>query len=285
MTASYLNKASGKLVLEYNVAGPKGEKPSYYLYQQEPLRLLFLPLRELGVQGAMLLNLSGGIPGGDHHHIDLCLKEKSSLFLTSQAAERIYGSKNLASALHFSMTVHDHAWGEWFPQETILFNEGRVKRNFAFHLEEKGQLIAADMVVLGRLKRGEAFEKGHFHDTWKVYRNNQLLWVDAFHLKEPFSLQALYHPAGLNHAKAYGTFIYGAYQAEMALRHARQLLESFRLNPQVMKVYASAFQHIIIVRFLAHDPVAMKEAMILFWLHWRQHVGNLPAVRPRFLDF
>jgi urease accessory protein len=195
------NKTRGILKLAYNGPG------RYRLEHQEPLRLFFIPLPEMAIEGAMLLNLSGGIAGGDDHRLNLSIEKGASLFFTSQTAERVYGSDSFLSSLDTALDVHENAWAEWFPQETILFNNARVKRSLSFNVQRGGHLLAGDMVVFGRIHRGENFEKGFFHDTWRVNHAGELLWLDAFLLKEGETFQALNHSAGLQGARAYGTLI------------------------------------------------------------------------------
>jgi urease accessory protein len=273
---SSYNKARGTLKLVYNSRG------RYHLEQREPLRLLFISLPEMASDGAVLLNLSGGVAGGDEHRLILSIDEKSSLFLTSQTAERVYGTDFLPSSLETTINVHENAWVEWFPQETILFKNAHVKRSLFFNIHKGGHLMAGDIVVFGRIHHGEHFDRGFFHDVWRVNRASELLWLDSFLLKERETFHSLHHNAGLRGARAYGTLIYVADNAHNTLLDAQKILNTFKSQDNILKSSITAFQHLLILRFISHNPQDLKHHMFLFWGAWRHHIRQLPQAIPRF---
>jgi urease accessory protein len=82
------------------------------------------------------------------------------------------------------LTLAEHAWLEWLPQETILFDRARLRRRLVLDLAESARLLAADLLVFGRRARGERFRRGLLHDRWEVRSAGRLVWADALCLAE-----------------------------------------------------------------------------------------------------
>src|SRR6185503_14214326 len=47
------------------------------------------------------------------------------------------------------------AWLEWLPQEAILFDGARLRRQTEVNVAPGGQFLGCEMIVFGRLARGE----------------------------------------------------------------------------------------------------------------------------------
>ena len=62
--------------------------------------------------------------------------------------------------------------------ETILFEDSRLERNLNIFLCENAESLAGEIVVLGRLVKGEYIDNVFFKDSISIYRNSKLEWLD-----------------------------------------------------------------------------------------------------------
>jgi urease accessory protein len=166
-------------------------------------------------------------------------------------------------------------WLEWLPQETILFDRGRMWRSTAIDGWSGAMIMAGDILVFGRLAHGEVFQSGFLHDSWKVSWNGRLIWRDALRLDGDVT-PLLDDPAGFAGAVSVGTFVYVADDAVRHLRVARDLLEGCQARCGVTSVNG-----VLVARFLASEPRVLRVAFGDFWAGFRQRVRGLPECLPR----
>ena len=119
---------------------------------------------------AVLINTSGGITGGDTLDWTLHAGSGTQAVVTTQACERIYKSSLF-----------------WLPQETILFDGGRLHRELQVDLARDARFIGLESLVFGREAMGETVARGFFHDRWRIRRDGRLVHADdlRFDLSTP----------------------------------------------------------------------------------------------------
>jgi urease accessory protein len=243
------------------------------LFQKTPLRVL----RPIPAPGeppcAVLANTGGGIVGGDALQVRVRLGTGATALITSQAAEKVYRSAGADATVDVGLELADQAWLEWLPQETILFDQARLRRTLRVDATPQARLMAADMIVFGRRARGERFATGLFRDRWEVRVGGRLVWADALHLTEPGAL--LDAPFAFAGAAALATCIYLAPDAKQRIGLARGLAES----PDV-RSGATNLGPLLIVRWLAADPAPLRRALQRFCARFRHAVAGLPERVP-----
>lgn len=189
------------------------------LAQAAPLRILF-PTPEPGAPlEAALVNVAGGLAGGDALEARITLRAGASALVTTPAAEKIYRSLGDVSCITTRIEVAEGAVLEFLPQEAILFDGALLDRRMEAHVAPGGALLAAESVVLGRIARGEVWRHGHLRDRWRLHQAGRLVWADALAL-EAAAREA---PFGLDGADSLGMILL---LAEDAARHrelAREL--------------------------------------------------------------
>jgi urease accessory protein len=163
------------------VAAPGGARIAH-LFQAAPLRVLFPDADPNEPKQAALVNVAGGLAGGDRLEVALNLGPAARFTVTTPAAEKVYRSLGPVTEISSSLALADHATGEWLPQETILFDGARLARRLDIALAPEARLLAAEMLVLGRAARGERFTGGALRDRWCIRRDGRLLWIDALRL-------------------------------------------------------------------------------------------------------
>lgn len=160
------------------------------LYQAAPLRWLFPDPDPGEPRLGALVNVAGGLAGGDALEIGLRLEAGARFTATTPAAEKVYRSLGPATSVRCAVDVAAAAVLEWLPQEAILFNGARLDRRIDVSLSAESRLLAAEMIVLGRAARGEVFARGAVQDRWRVRRDGRLIWADSTRVEEPAAARA-----------------------------------------------------------------------------------------------
>ena len=130
---------------------------------------------------AILVNTGGGIVGGDRLTLDVALGVDTEVTVTNVAAEKVYGAAETAAATSTIDTRLQIAAGatlDWLPQETILFDGARLDRRFDIEMAADARLVASELLIFGRLARGETAITGTSRDRWRVRRDGRLVFAD-----------------------------------------------------------------------------------------------------------
>jgi len=247
-----------------------------HLYQSDPLRVLFPQVVQDELPVAVLSSTAGGLVGGDRIDISATLDQDARALVTVQAAEKVYRSNGPDSHISVELSAADGCWLEWLPQETILFEQARLRRCTKVNLTSKAQLLAGEMLVFGRLAGGEQFSSGLLRDAWEVRVDGRLCWADALCLDQDIA-KVIESPAGFAGQRACATIIYVAANASDLLDQARGLLgEGSRV-----KMAVTCVGGLLLIRFLSADPLALRQQFGRFWAGFRHLAAGLSAKLPR----
>ncbi len=88
--------------------------------------------------------------------------------VTTQACERIYKSTGDTGRQESVIRVGAGASLFWLPQETILFDGGRLRRGLDVSLEADARFLGLETLVFGREAMGETVASAFFHDRWRI---------------------------------------------------------------------------------------------------------------------
>ncbi|WP_437681970.1 urease accessory protein UreD [Sorangium sp. So ce131] len=224
----------------------------------------------------VFVTTSGGMAGGDVLRVSVEAGRGAAATVTSQAAEKIYPSLGAPCRLSLDLRVEEGAALEWLPQETILFNNARLERRVALDVAPGGSLLALDLVVFGRLARGERFASGALHDAWRVRRGGRLAWADALGLSGDIAAQVA-DPAGFGGATAAGLVLLVADDAAAWVDEARA-----RLARGACRAGATLVGGVLVARALGAEPEHVRRDLtdLVAWL--RAARSGRPARMPRF---
>jgi urease accessory protein len=248
------------------------------LDQRAPLRVLFPEPHDPGVPLAVLVTTSGGLVGGDLLEVAISTGPGAAALVTTQAAEKVYRSQGAACEIRLALDAGPGSWLEWLPNETIVFDAARLRRRTAVSLAADARLLAGEIVVLGRLARGERFTSGTIHDAWEIRRDGRLVWTDAFRLDDDLA-QAQASPAGLAGAGALATIVFAGEAAERLGGPLAALAE--RLANEDLRIGTTRIGAILLARLLAQDPRALRGAFAELWAYLRGEAGSLSPRLPR----
>ena len=267
-------------VAEIGFAHKSGETRLDHLYQCNPLRMLFPTPLKGEIPTAVLTNTAGGLVGGDTMDISVSSGARTRGMAMAQAAEKVYRSAGEDSRINVNLTVHEDAWLEWLPQETIVFDGSRLRRQTTIDIQPGAKILAGEILVFGRIASGEKFSNGLLREVWNVRRQGRLEWTDALHLEDGIE-ETFANPACFNGAKAQDTVVYVDDDPAEFIELARSLLGEV---DEKLRGAATVVNGVLVVRWLAHDPVRLRREFGNFWAGFRKAAADLPDALPRLWD-
>jgi urease accessory protein len=227
---------------------------------------------------AAIVNTGGGLVAGDRLDIAVDIGPGAAALVMAQAAEKVYRSTGATVRIATHITVARDGWLEWLPQETILFADSRLDRRLRIDLAEGARVMAGEIQVFGRLAGGERTRSGRLHDAIEVRQAGRLTWLDALHLDGDYG-PILDSPSGFAGAAATATFVYAGPGAAGLLEAARAVLEATGVRSGTTCVNG-----VLVARWLAKEPRALRGAFGSFWTALRARAAGLPTRMPRLWD-
>ena len=245
------------------------------LFQRSPCKVLLPRIDGHSCREAVFLNTAGGVAGGDRLSFGLTASGDARFTGTTQASERIYRAIDAPGQIEMRIEAADNAALQWLPQETILFDGGRLNRTTQIHVSGSARLIAMDWLILGRAASGETVRCGAFRDDWRVYRDGRLAWADAFRLTG--DIGALVHrPSLLAGHTAIATILYAASNAPANLDRVRAILAGF-----ACKSGATIVNGLMICRFAAKAAAELRQAVTDFLRAFRDGLEGFTSELPK----
>jgi urease accessory protein len=193
------------------------------LHQSGSLKLLFPRSPGPDLQ-AVLVNTAGGVTGGDRFSVAARAARKTTLTLTTQAAERGYKAQQGETAqIRNRLTVESGASLNWLPQETILFQNAALNRRLSVDLGRTARLLCCEALIFGRMAMGERITSAYLRDEIRITRAGAPLFLDSFTLSGDIAAH-LSRPTVAAGARAIASMIYIAPDAEAHLPRVRMIL-------------------------------------------------------------
>jgi urease accessory protein len=173
------NRAVGGITLAVRASG--GVTRRARLREEGPLRVR-CPGPASGELEAVLVNIAGGLAGGDRLMLDMTVEAGALLLVTTAAAEKVYRTLEPAATIAVKLAVGAGASLAWLPQETILFDRARLERAIDIDLAEDARLLLAEAILFGRAGMGEAVDDGFLFDRWRLRREGRLIHAEGMRL-------------------------------------------------------------------------------------------------------
>jgi urease accessory protein len=174
------NRSVGRIAV--SVADDGGRSRRKRVREDGALRMRFPNTAAGEALEAVIVNTAGGMAGGDHFAIDVAVEADARLVVTTAAAEKIYRSLGPDTRIDVTLDVGAGAKLAWLPQETILFDQVRLRRSIDVDLAPGANLLLAEGIVFGRSAMGETLRRGLVFDRWRVRRGGALAFAESLRL-------------------------------------------------------------------------------------------------------
>lgn len=224
----------------------------FRLHQDGSAKVRF-PRMADNIPEAVLINTAGGMTGGDEFGTEVELEAGARATLTTQACERIYRSTGSLVTVTNRIGLHAGARLDWLPQETILFDGGRIYRRLEVDLTRDAELLISESIVFGRAAMSETVRSGTFRDRWRIRRDGKLVFADELCFDGDIASQ-LARPAILAGNAAIATVLLLASECERFLEPVRKIVGDAG--------GASAWNGKLLARIVAPDSLSLRRVLI-----------------------
>jgi len=247
------NRSVGRIALSVAADGRGSRRKR--VHEEGALRVRFPNTAAGGALDAVIINTAGGMTGGDHFAVDIAVEPDARLVVTTAAAEKIYRSLGPDTRIAVKLDVGPSAQLAWLPQETILFDQVRLRRSIDVELGPGANLLLAEGIVFGRSAMGETVRGGRLFDRWRVRRGGALLFAESLRLDGAIAQSlARRAVAGGNIASASVLKVPGDDKAVAAVRAMEKDFAG--------EVGISAWNGIAVARLVASNGAALHRDLI-----------------------
>lgn len=227
------------------------------LFQEGALKTRVLHPTANGELDVVLINTAGGLTGGDQLSVDVTLTERARATLTTPGCERIYRSSGEHARVEQRLRVGRGARLDWLPQETILYDQGRLQRRLDVELDADAEVTLGEAILFGRTAMGEHVKRGHLSDRWTIRRAGRLMFADAIRMVDRFESSTAC-PTTLRSNCAMASIVHVGRDIE-AKRDALRALFS-RVEGAIAGT--SAIHEVLVSRVVAPDGRLLRQCVI-----------------------
>jgi urease accessory protein len=245
------------------------------IFQRSPIRIMVPRVDDGALKEVVFVNIAGGIAGGDRLESDVTALANASIAVTSQAAEKVYRALDEPARIATRLRVSENARLAWLPQETIVFNRARLRRETEIDLSSRAEFLALEWLVLGRAAHGEEVIGGHISDAWCVKKDGRLIWADVFRATDEI-FPHLRRKALLSNCKALATLVYFGPCLDTRLEFLRDVSPSLECL-----CAATSVGGLMIARFAAKMSSALRLALRSVLEQFSQELGPGPFRVPK----
>jgi len=253
------NRATGHIAL--SVAATHGASRRARVHEAGSLRVRCPNGHDKGTLDAVIVNTAGGMTGGDQFALEFDVGAGARLSVTTAAAEKVYRSLGPDTNMGVKLTVGDGAALAWLPQETILFDQVRLRRTIDVELASNAHLLLAEAIVFGRAAMGETVKSGHLFDRWRVRLDGALIFAETLRIEGAIAEQLAQRPAAAGGAAIAGILKIPGDDAAVAAVNAMQ--QNFD-----GEVGASAWNGLALARLVAPNGTALRHDLAAIVTAW-----------------
>tara|TARA_B100000315_G_C14595513_1_gene598855 strand:+ start:4646 stop:5467 length:822 start_codon:yes stop_codon:yes gene_type:complete len=221
-----------------------------------------------------VLTPTGGIVGGDHLNINVRLGPHCKVFLTTQAATKVYKTPGQQSRQSLHCLLEKNSSFEYLPDQTILFTDADYEQSTDVIMASGSTVVLADLFSAGRIARGEQFQFRKFQSEVHIRTTDHSIILDKM-LLQPKD----HAPSEIGSFEDYpytGTIYIGLESSR--LKDSFDLLETFPVAQQSVSGYSKIGQDYGIYRVLTHQAEPLKRAIEQVFSTCRQVGLNEPWV-------
>ncbi len=227
-----------------------------------------------------ILHPPGGVVAGDSLAIQVNVASEAHGLMTTPSAGRVYrtNEQQLTQTQSVNITIENGGFGEWLPQENIVFDRAHAVNRTRLNLAENAQFNSWEITCLGRPASQDDFLQGKLLQRLEVYREDIPLLLERNRFQGGDAL--LKKTWGLNGATAFGTFV-SSCRDEESVRLLRELCARFCGQTGESLAAVTVLPELLVVRALASQGGAVKQLFIEAWRLVRRAQLGIAPVAPR----
>jgi urease accessory protein len=133
-----------------------------------------------------VMSTSPGLLAGDEWNVSLQLAASTSLYLTEQAATKVHSMPiaGTKATTNYNIEIGEEATLEFVTEPLILFADAALQQNINIKIHPTGRLCLSEIILPGRLARGEYYQFHHYLSRLQVMSMSGELWFnDAMYLE------------------------------------------------------------------------------------------------------
>ncbi len=230
-----------------------------------------------GTAFVYLLNPSGGILQGDVLETDVIVEAEARGFITTPSANKFYKMDEGHATLTNRIRVEKDAVLEYMPEYNIPFAQSSVSQQTEFDLDLGATLLAFDMIVPGRIEKGELFQYDRYTSKISIRVDGHLLAHEVAKI-----LPKEKDPQGIGVLE--GHIIYGTaflYQQNLDPELKASLGEIFLNQPEVTGGVTFLNESLAVVKFLGNHIHDCQGLIQEIWRVARMSMLGKDVVRMR----
>ena len=247
------NRAVGRVAFTV-AAGPGGSRRGR-VQESGSLRVRFPNGNSKTALEAVIVNTAGGMTGGDRFDIDIKVGAGARLTVTTAAAEKIYRSLGPDTDIGIKFDVGPGGALAWLPQETIVFDQSRLRRSIDIELARDANLLLAEATVFGRSAMGETVVQGHVFDRWRLRVDSALVFAETLRLDADIAQRLAQRAIASGGVAVASVIKYPGDDSDAAA--VRAIQDRF-----AGEVGISAWNGLVVVRLVATDGAALRRDLV-----------------------
>jgi urease accessory protein len=126
---------------------------------------------------------TGGVAQGDRRAVDIAVGPDAVAHVSTASATKVFSMDSNYARTDVSLSVASGGHLDFVPGATILHADARFCQSLTLGVAADASAVLGDVVVPGRLARGEVFEFERYASRVEVRGPDGLLAVDAVHLR------------------------------------------------------------------------------------------------------
>ncbi|WP_459192857.1 urease accessory protein UreD [Halosimplex sp. J119] len=126
---------------------------------------------------------TGGVAQGDRHDVDVAVGADAVAHVSTQSSQKVLSMARNYAAADVSLSVGSGGHLDYVPEPTILHEDSRFFQGMDLDVAPDASAVVGEVVVPGRLARGERFAFERYLSRLRVRREGRLLVDDATHLR------------------------------------------------------------------------------------------------------
>ncbi|GCF16110.1 urease accessory protein UreD [Haloarcula mannanilytica] len=217
---------------------------------------------------------TGGIAQGDRHDVSIAVGDEAIAHVSTQSSTKVQTMTCNYAAADTTLSVGAGGHLEYVPEPTILHADSRYFQELTVDLAPGATAVVSDVVVPGRLARGERFEFERYISRVRGTGPDGLLFEDATHLTPADSDPTA--PGVLGEFTVYGTtFVLAPDRDETELSDALHAV----VTDGEARAGATALPNGagVAVRALGDRAETVQATLHGAWDHARQELLDVPA--------